>query len=336
MRDGPGAPPHHPRMDRRFLVTALASALALPRIVGAQEKRKPARIGVLHPGASHPTEPLRVRILRSALGELGYVEGRDFIMEARYGEGRPDRLPELAADLVRRQVDVIVASGFAIGAARTATSTIPIVMNFSGDPVGRGYVQSVARPGGNVTGVATLAPDVTAKRLELLRELMPDVDRIGYVTGLADTQEQRGAERAADALGVSVVPMIAGDPADVEQALQRLKQAGVKVVMFSSDPRLARLSPQLIGLSAKYRLPASYEFREQAENGGLMSYGMDAVDLGRRAASFVDRILKGAKPADLPVEQPTKFELVINLKTAKALGLTIPPSLLARADQVIE
>jgi putative ABC transport system substrate-binding protein len=233
-------------------------------------------------------------------------------------------------------VDVIVASGVAIAAARTATTTIPIVMNFSGDPVGRGYVQSIARPGGNVTGVATLAPDVTAKRLELLRELMPDVDRIGYVTGLADTQEQRGAERAAKALGVSVVVMIAGEPADVEQALQKLKRVGVKVVMLSSDPRLARLSPQLIDLSARYRLPASYEFREQAESGGLMSYGMDAVDLGRRAASFVDRILKGTKPANLPVEQPTKFELVINLKTVKALGLTIPPSLLARADQVIE
>jgi putative ABC transport system substrate-binding protein len=279
---------------------------------------------------------LRVRILRSALGELGYVEGRDFILEARYAEGRPDRLPELATDLVRRQVDVIVASGFAIAAARRATTTIPIVMNFSGDPVGRGYVQSVARPGGNVTGVATLAPEVTGKRLELLKELMPDVERIGYVTGLADTQEQRGAEKAANALGVSVVVIIAGEPADVEQALQRFRRAGVKGVMFSSDPKLARLSPLLIELSAKYRLPASYEFREQAESGGLMSYGMDAVDLGRRAASFVDRILKGTKPADLPVEQPTKFELVINLRTAKALGLTIPPSLLARADQVID
>jgi putative ABC transport system substrate-binding protein len=270
------------------------------------------------------------------LRELGYVEGRDFSIEARYAEGQADRLPELAADLVRRRVTAIVASGFAIAAAQEATRTIPIIMNFSGDPVGRGYVQTLARPGGNVTGVATLAPEATAKRLELLRELVPAADRIGYVTGLPDSLEQRGAESAARAGHVAIMVIVVSEPPKIDAALFRLRREGAKAVMFSSDPTLARLTPQLVELAAKHRLPASYEFREQVEAGGLISYGADTTDLARRAASFVDRILRGARPADLPVEQPTKFELVINLKTAKALGLTIPPSLLARADQVIE
>ncbi len=300
----------------------------------AQPASKPAHIGVLHPGTPRPTEPARVTVLRMGLGELGYIEGRDFLLEIRYAEGRPDRLPELAANLVRSRVDVIVATGFAIAEARKATATIPIVMNFSGDPVGRGYVQSLARPGGNVTGVATLSPETTAKRLEVLRELVPRADRIGYVTSLADSLEQRGAESAAQALGISIVAMTASEPAEVDAALQALKRQGAKAVIFSSDPTLARHWPRLVELAAKHRLPASYEFREQAEGGGLLSYGADSVDLGRRAASFVDRILRGARPADLPV-QPTKFELVINLKTARALGLDVSAALIQRADKVI-
>jgi len=237
---------------------------------------------------------------------------------------------------VRSRVDIIVASGFAIAAAKKVTTTIPIVMNFSGDPVGRGYVQNLARPGANVTGIATLAPEATAKRLELLRELVARADRIGYLTGLADSLEQRAAEAAARTLHVALVVITATEPPEIDVALQKLKRAGAQAVMYSSDPTLARHSARLVQLAAKYRLPASYEFREQAEDGGLMSYGADTADLGRRAAAFVDRILKGAAPATLPVEQPTKFELVINVKTANALRLTIPPSLLARANTVIQ
>ena len=322
-------------MRTLFQVCCVIVLVILPQAAGLVSA-EPARIGVLHPGTGRPIEPSRVTVLRTALRELGYVEGPDFSIEARYADGHPDRLPELAADLVRKRVDVIVASGFAIAAAQKATTTIPIVMNFSGDPVGRGYVQTLARPGANVTGIATLAPEATAKRLELLRELVPTANRIGYVTGLPDSLEQRGTESAAQALRVTLLVMIASEAAGVDSALDKLRRDGAKAVMFSSDPTLARLTPRLVELAAKHRLPASYEFREQAEAGGLMSYGADTVELGRRAASFVDRILKGAKPADLPVEQPTKFELVINLKTAKALGLTIPPSLLQRADQVIE
>ena len=323
-------------IERRSFIVGGVAAVVVPRGVRAQHGGKPARIGILHPGTASPIEPLRVRILRSALIELGYVERQDFVIEARYGEGRPDRLPELAADLVRRRVDVIVASGYATAAARSATRTIPIVMNFSGDPVGRGYIENLARPGGNVTGVATLSPQINGKRLELLRELLPNANRIGYVSGLADTLEQRGTETAAASLGVSMVSVIASEPATLDQAFQRLTRDGVKAVIVSSDPVLTRFLTRLVELSGKYRLPASYEFREHVEVGGLMSYGVNAEDLGRRVASFVDRILKGAKPGELPVEQPTKFDLVINLKTAKALGLTIPPSLLLRADQVIE
>lgn len=323
-----------------FHLSFVVVLVALPQAGGGPDwigsaSAEPARIGILHPGSSRPAEPSRVTVLRITLRELGYVEGRDFSIEARYADGQPDLLPGLAADLVRKRVDVIVASGFAIAAAQQATTAIPIVMNFSGDPVGLGYVQSLARPGGNVTGIATLAPETSAKRLEVLRELVPTADRIGYVTGLPNSLEQRGAESAAQRLRVAFVVIVASDPASVDSALHTLRRDNAKAVMFSSDPVLARLTPRLVELAAKHRLPASYEFREQAEVGGLISYGPDTVDLGRRAASFVDRILKGAKPADLPVEQPTKFELVINGTTAKALGLSIPASLLVRADKVI-
>ena len=313
------------------VIALLGAASVCPDLVVAQ----PARIGVLHPGTGRP-EPSRVSTLRASLQELGYVEGQNVVFETRYANGQAERLPDLARDLVRSRVDIIVASGFAIAAAQKVATTIPIVMNFSGDPVGRGYIQNLARPGANVTGIATLAPEATAKRLELLRELVARADRIGYVTGLTDSLEQRAAEAAARTLHVALVVITATEPPEIDVALQKLRRAGAQAVMYSSDPTLARHSARLVQLAAKHRLPASYEFREQAEDGGLMSYGADTVDLGRRAAAFVNRILKGAAPATLPVEQPTKFELVINVKTANALDLAIPPSLLARANTVIQ
>jgi putative ABC transport system substrate-binding protein len=283
--------------------------------------------------------------LRQGLRELGYVEGRNVVIEYRWGQGNLETLPALAAELVHLRVDVIVTVATVVArAAQKATGTIPIVMATSADPVSGGVVASLARPGGNVTGLSLMTPDLTAKRLQLLKEAVPGLSRVAAVHDphppkpiLAQWTKEN--EVAAGALGLRLqVVDLGADPATWGAALASMAKAGVGGLSFIESPVFGSGSnrTRLAELAVTHRLPTIFPFREHADAGGLMSYGVNLADLFRRAAGFVDRILKGAKPADLPVEQPTKFELVINLRTAKALGLTIPPSVLARADEVIE
>jgi putative ABC transport system substrate-binding protein len=273
--------------------------------------------------------------------ELGYVDRENVAFEDRFAAGDFGRLPGLAAELVRAKVEVIVAvAPGAIRAAQGVTRTIPIVMAFSGvDPVKAGFVASLGRPGGNVTGITMLAPELSAKRLEVLNQALPAVKRIG-VLGYRDnpgTAEQLSAvERAATRAGLTVQAVYAQQPDRYEPVFASLGSQRIDAILVLSDTVLANDRVEIVQSAMKHRLPAVFDFKESAEAGGLISYGVNNLDLYRQAARFVDRLLKGAKPADLPVEQPTKFELVINLKTAKALGLTISPSALLRADHVIE
>jgi putative tryptophan/tyrosine transport system substrate-binding protein len=329
-------------MDRRrFLLTSLAGALAAPLAATAQPagKRTP-RIGYLD-GAALSAASVRIEALRQGLRERGYFEGQNITIEWRSAEGKADRLPGLAAELVRLKVDVIVTGGAgATRPAREATATIPIVMAQDSDPVGSGFVASLARPGGNVTGLSTLHPEISAKRLEILKEMLPRLSRVAFFgtsTWVGNAQGLREAEQAAAALGVKLQYLDVLGPKDFQGAFQgagrEQAEAGLMLVW---GPVLSLHRREVAELAARSRLPTMYRDREHVEAGGLMAYGPSIPDSFRRAAVFVDKILKGAKPADLPIEQPTKFEFVINLKTAKGLGLTIPPSLLARADQVIE
>jgi putative tryptophan/tyrosine transport system substrate-binding protein len=328
-------------MDRRrFLVTAVAGAVARPRGAAGQPPGKVARIGILSPTSLIPSFGLTA-VLSRRLPELGWIEGEGFVFDRRYADGRPDRLPGLAADLVRLKADVIVAvSPPAITAARDATRTVPVVMAFSGiDPVKAGFVASLARPGGNVTGLAILATDMAVKRLEVLKEALPKAARIAVLVNRRNPSviEQLDALKvAAPALSVEVEPVEVTPSGVNAGAFATMARMRVDALLVFSDPELYRDRQLLVDHAARMRLPAIYEWRDFIEIGGLLSYGASFEDAAARVAVYVDKILRGARPADLPVEQPTKFELVINLKTAKALGLTIPPSLLARADQVIE
>jgi putative ABC transport system substrate-binding protein len=326
---------------RTFLAGTGALLLAAPLATEAQPAAKIARIGYLA-GSLAARPHLREAFLQG-LRDLGYVEGRNVVIEYRAAERKLERLPALAAELVALKVDVIVASGtLAALAAKQATRTLPIVFSPSGDPVGSGLVTSLARPGGNVTGLSALAPELVGKRLELLKQAVPGVSRVavlwqpGAFGERTEKDMLKGADVAARALVVQLQFVEARGPADFDRAFSDMTRAragaltGLTSNMFVSERR------RLVDLAAKNRLPAVYSVREFVDAGGLMAYGPNLVDLYRRAATYVDRILKGAKPGDLPVEQPTKFELVINLKTAKALGLTIPQSLLLRADEVIQ
>jgi len=333
-------------MDRRrFLLTSLAGALAASRAAQAQQSARIARVGILvptTPAAAEERGAIRVTAhLRSRLLELGWGEGRNLVLESRYAEGRPDRLPGLAGYLVRSNVDVIVAvSPPAIRASKDATRTIPIVMAFSGiDPVKAGFVASLARPGGNVTGLTILATDMAVKRLEILKQAVPEARRIAVLVNPRNqsTVEQLAALRtAAPALGVQMKSVEVGGRGEYAAAFVVIVKERPDAIVMPSDPEFFVDRRALIDLAAQAKLPASYEWREYVESGGLMSYGSNFEEVAARVALYIDKILRGAKPGDLPVEQPTKFELVINLKTAKALGLTIPPSVLAQADQVIE
>jgi putative ABC transport system substrate-binding protein len=276
------------------------------------------------------------------LRDLGYVAGRNVVIEYRDAEGKSERLPALAAELVRLKVDVIaVATTPAARAAKQATPTIPIVMMFVVDPVGSGLVASLARPGGNVTGVTSLAGGLVAKRMEFLKDMAPDAKRMAVLWqpgsfGAETTRNMRDeTEAAARAMAVQAEFIEARGPADVERAFGSMKQARIGALLVFPGPTLFEARGRIVELAARHRLPAVYPWREAVEAGGLASYSTSFPDMFRRAAVYVDKILRGSKPADLPVEQPTKFELVINLKTAKALGLTIPPSLLQRADELI-
>jgi putative ABC transport system substrate-binding protein len=282
----------------------------------------------------------RIEGFRQGLRELGYVEGKNIVIEWRHAEAKLDRLPALAAELVRLKVDAIVTAGpSSTRAAKKATSTIPIVMAFDNDPVGNGFVASLARPGGNITGLATLAPEISGKRLELLKEIVPKLSRVavlGTSTTPGTAQNLKETELAAGALKVKLQYLDVLDPKDIETAFRAASKGRADAVLVLTSPVFVLQRTQIVDLAVKGRLPAIYDQSEYVEAGGLMSYGVSFTDLARRAATYVDKILKGAKPADLPVEQPKKFELVINLKTAKQIGVTIPQSVLYRADKVIK
>jgi putative ABC transport system substrate-binding protein len=306
----------------------------------AQLSSKTVRVGYLEFGSAAPGTP-HVAAFRQGLREHGWIDGQNMTIEVRSAEGRQDRLPELAANLVRLKVDVIFASTTpAALAAKQATMTIPIVIGFVADPVGSGLVPRLARPGGNITGWTHLAGvELNAKRLELLKEAVPEAARIGALWNPANPihgPSLKVIEAAARRLKVQLHAMAVRDPQDLQSAFFAMTQEGVQALTVPPDGMFLAHQARIIDLAAEHRIPAMYGVRELAGAGGLMAYGVNLPEMYRHGAFLVDRILKGAKPGDLPVEQPTKFELIINLKTAKALGLTIPPAVLARADQIIE
>ena len=305
----------------------------------AQQPKKVPRIGFLN-ATSPSAVSARIEAFQQGLRELGYVEGKNIVIEYRYAEGKPDRLPALAAELVRLQVDVIVTAGATdTRAAKQATATIPIVMAQDNDPVGSGFVASLARPGGNITGLANVSPEVSGKRLELLKESVSKLSRVavlGNATNPGNAQALRETEDAARALGLKLQYLEVQSPDGLETALKAAAKERSQALITLQNPVASTHRTRLVELVAKSRLPAMYFNKGFVESGGLMSYGVNVDDLNRRAATYVDKILKGRKPADLPVEQPTKFEFVINLKAAKQIGLTIPPNVLARADRVIK
>ena len=328
-------------MDRRtFLAGTGAVLLASPRASEAQLAGKVPRIGYLRSTSPSDRPPL-LDAFRQGLRELGWVEGRNIVIDYRYAEGRFDRLPDLAAELVRLKVDIIVASPTpAAAAAKNATQTIPIVMIAVTDPVGLGLIASLARPGGNVTGLSySVGPEIIGKQLELLKETVPKVRRVAILSNPANPSQPlsiRELKVAARSLGVQLQLLEAQGPNEFDGAFAAMATERVGALVVMSDSMLNSHRTRLADLAARSRLPAAYGLRENVEAGGLVSYGPSVRDLFRRSATYVDKILKGAKPADLPVERPTKFDLVINLKTVKALGLTIPQSLLGRADEVIQ
>jgi ABC-type uncharacterized transport system substrate-binding protein len=318
-----------------WLITGIL--LAFVQQAEAQQADKIPRIGFLINSPS--VFPGRTGAFRQGLRELGYVEGKNLVIEWRSTEGKLDRAPTLATELVRLKVDILVSAGPTSTAfLKEATTTIPIVMGFDTDPVGNGLVASLARPGSNVTGLSVLSPELGGKRLELLKEIIPKLSRIAVVgssTLPGNAQTFRETELAAEALRVTLLYDDVLSPKDIEAAFQRAFKGRADAVLALGNSVLNAYRAKVADLAVKNRLPAMYYAAEFVEDGGLISYGVDFPDLFRRAATYVDKILKGAKPAELPVEQPTKFELVINLKTAKQIGLIIPPNVLARADKVI-
>jgi putative ABC transport system substrate-binding protein len=323
-------------MERRAFIVGGCALLASPIAVEAQQAGKVPRIGFLLPGAQ-ATSSRFVDAFRQGLG--GYVEGRTILIDYRWAEGKAERLPELAGELVRLKVDVMVTPGQqATLAAKLVTATIPIVMVGVADPVGTGIVGSLARPGANVTGLSTQVEEYAAKWLELLKAVIPDLDRVAVLADPTNPSYDvywRGLRPAARILGVQLHALDAREPGDLPGAFAEAARQRVGALVVPLQPFTTRAQSQIVELAAKSRLPAIYTLKEAVEIGGLMNYGASLPDMYRKAAIYVDKILKGAKPGDLPVEQPTKFELVINLKTAKVLGITIPQSLLLRADEVI-
>jgi ABC-type uncharacterized transport system substrate-binding protein len=319
---------------RRFLLTSVAGALAAPFAAGAQQAGKVYRIGILE--SSPMWEPFHQR-----LRELGYIEGRNLVVEKRrVTEGKPEQISVMAQQLAEMKVEVIATAGaVATGAAKQATTSIPIVMIAVGDPVGIGMVQSLARPGGNVTGSSVLGPETAMKRLELLKELMPRLSKFALLWNASNPANriyERDTGSAARLLNVAMQSVPVTHPGELEKAFVAIERERPNAMIVSGDLILQVHMARVIDFARRTQLPVMYQNPEQVKSGGLLAYGANFAELFRRGAEYTDKILKGTKPADLPVEQPTKFELVINLKTAKALGLTIPPSLLARADQVIE
>ena len=327
------------RKARVLSILFVLVLLVVAVLAEAQQPKRIPQIGILI-AASASSYSARLEAFRQRLRELGYVEGKNIFIEYRYAEGKLERLPDLAAELVRLKVDVIVVTAQAVLAAKKASPTIPIVFGAAADPVGSGFVSSLARPGGNITGLSVMSPDLDGKRLELLKEAFPTVARVAFLW--QSSSDSRGnpaftdMELAAKTLGLKLQSLPVRGLDDFESAFARLKKEGAEALITTSGPLLSTQQREVLAFAAKNRLPAIYPASEFVEAGGLMSYAPNYTDLWRRAATYVDNILKGAKPSDLPVEQPTKFELIINLKAAKQNGLTIPPKVLARADKVIK
>jgi putative tryptophan/tyrosine transport system substrate-binding protein len=330
--------------QRRVVVKSLAliscaMLFALASPAEAQQTGKVPRIGYLNNSPLSTFEKIRAEAFRQGMRKLGYVEGKSIVIEWRYGEGKPDRAS--AVELVRLKVDVIVtAGGGSTRSAKEATVTIPIVMTQDTDPVRNGFVASLARPGGNITGLSRVAPELSGKQVELLKEILPRLSRLAVLSNStlpATAEALRQIELAAGALGLKLQVLDVRGPKDIEPAFRvATKERAAAVLMLLGGPVLNPNRTQILELAVKNRLPVIYRNRVDVEAGGLMSYGVNLLDLDRRAAVYVDKILKGAKPADLPVEQPKKFEFVINLKAAKQISLTIPQSVLYRADKVIK
>ena len=322
-------------MRRRDFLTVLAGAAGYPHLVRAQQKAMPV-IGYLHPGSPEGPALPSLAGFRQGLSETSYVEGQNLAIEYRWAESHYDRLPALAADLVGRKVDLIAAVGNAAIAAKSATSTIPIVFMGAGDPVGVGLVASLARPGGNLTGFSNLIGELMAKRLELLSELVPQARVIAVLVNPNAPSAERIVQEAARAKGVQLQILKAGTAGEIDAAFASLVELHAGALLVFGDVFFSSQREQLVALASRHGVPAIYAWSYVAEAGGLISYGINNVAVWRQAGIYAARILKGEKPADLPVQRPTTFELVINLKTAKALGLAVPQSLLARADEVIE
>ena len=325
-------------MNRRTFLCGLTGMLAAPLVAEAQQAGKVYRIGLL--GQDRTQQETRLGALRAGLRELGYVEGKNIVIDYRWAGGKDDRFPDLAAQLVRLQVDVIVTGGTpATQAAMRATKTIPIVMVNTGDPVRTGLVASLARPGSNVTGVTLLGAETAGKRLQILKDTAPKVSRVAFLRNRANASHIpyfNDLQAAARGLGLTLQSVEVQEPHELEGAFAEMMRERPDALIVTADGTHLRRQAWIVDFAAKRRLPALYQLREYVEIGGLMSYGTSPTDNYRRAATYVDKILKGTKPADLPVEQPTKFELVINMKTAKALGLTIPQLVLGQADVIIE
>jgi ABC-type uncharacterized transport system substrate-binding protein len=325
---------------RAFLGTLTGGLLAAPLAAEAQPKPEIPRIGLVNPTTPAIGGHL-VEAFRKGLREVALIEGKTCVVEVRYGQGRSDRFSELARELVALRVNVIVAStDLVVAAVRRETQTIPIVMAFSSDPVETGFIASFAHPGGNVTGLSGMTPELGAKRVELLKQVLPGLSRLAILWNpdiRGAVLDYKETEAATTSLGVELQSIEVSSEADLDRAFSTLTSRHPQAfILPGGNPVTFSKRKEIVRFAQKNRLPSMYGARDYADAGGLMSYGPSITDMYRRAAFYVDKILKGAKPGDLPVEQPTKFELVINLKTAKALGLTIPPSLLARADQVIE
>ena len=326
-------------MNRRDAVVALVAlgAAAGSRVSLAQAQGKIWRVGILSPTSASLSSSNTNAFLKG-MRELGYIEGRNLIVEGRFADGKLERLPGLAAELVQLKVDVIVVqSSPAISAAQKATTTIPIVMTSAGDPVRSGFVKSLARPGGNITGLSIMSGDTGAKLLELLRSVVPKLSRVAVLTPSATHGAiSQSVQATAQKAGVKTLVAEASTPQEIENAFSTMVREKADAIIVGSPSVFGQQHRQIAELALKYRMPSMFQDRVTVENGGLISYGQKITDFYERSATYVDKILKGAKPGDLPVEQPVSFELVVNLKTAKALGLTIPQTILVRADEVIE
>jgi len=325
---------------RVLSILFVAVLLAVAVIAEAQQSTKIPRIGFLA-AATPATAAHLVEAFKQGLRQHGYVEGQNVVLELRFGEGKPEQFPVLAAELVRLKVDVIVAlTNPVIEAVRQATQTIPIVMPGASDPVGAGFVASLARPGGNITGLTGYSPELNGKRLELLKEAFSKLSRVALLLSPnfpGSALDLKETESAARSLGLRIQPLEVRDASDIDRAFKAMiKERADALTMFPGHPALFVNRKKIVELAANHRLPAMYSLHEFVDDGGLMFYGPDLLVGYRRAADYVDKILKGAKPAELPIEQPMKFELIINLKAAKQIGLTIPPNVLARADKVIK